>query len=174
MTPSLLVRLDARDRALFSRLVLDARESHRWYGLWTAVTHFGGGRLSVGLCLVVAGLPGVPVTLVWRALVALTVSHLIVQLVKRSAVRERPSVRLSLHALVSVPDRFSFPSGHACAAMSVAAVFAPAFPRLSPVLFAAAMVVGVSRVVLGAHYPGDVLVGQLIAMVTAYVTVQIL
>jgi undecaprenyl-diphosphatase len=69
---------------------------------------------------------------------------------------------------VEVPDRFSFPSGHACAAMSVAIGFAVAFPALAAPLLVLAWLVGFSRVVLGVHYPGDVLVGQAIALITAY------
>jgi undecaprenyl-diphosphatase len=101
-------------------------------------------------------------------LLVLGVSHAIVQIVKRFAVRERPAVRMSFNALIAVPDRFSFPSGHACAAMAVAAAFAGAFPTLAVPLLGLAMVIGLSRVVLGVHYPGDVAVGQAIALVTAW------
>jgi undecaprenyl-diphosphatase len=52
--------------------------------------------------------------------------------------------------------------------MAVAIGFAAAFPTLTVPLFAAALTVGASRVVLGVHYPGDVLVGQAIALLSAY------
>jgi undecaprenyl-diphosphatase len=74
---------------------------------------------------------------------------------------------LPIEALIQVPDRFSFPSGHACAAMAVAVGFASAFPALAPLLLVLAAVVGFSRVALGVHYPGDVLVGQAIALLCA-------
>ena len=69
--------------------------------------------------------------------------------------------------MVAEPDKFSFPSGHAAAAMSVAIVYSFAFPTLASALIPLAMLVGVSRVCLGVHYPGDVLIGQLIAALTA-------
>ena len=64
------------------------------------------------------------------------------------------------------PDRFSFPSGHAAAAMSVAFIYANAWPSLALPLIAVAGAVGLSRVFLGVHYLGDVLTGQLIAVGT--------
>jgi undecaprenyl-diphosphatase len=51
--------------------------------------------------------------------------------------------------------------------MAVAAAYAHAFPQLAPAIVALAVVVGMSRVVLGVHFPGDVLIGQLIAVLTA-------
>ena len=168
MMPPLLTRLDARDRALFARLVLPAHQARRWREVWTVITHLGGARGSIVACLLSVLLPTVTLAMAWHALLVLGVSHVVVQLVKRFAVRERPSVRLPLEALIAVPDRFSFPSGHACAAMAVAAAYAACFPALAPLFLAAAMLVGLSRILLGVHYPGDVVVGQAIALVTAY------
>jgi undecaprenyl-diphosphatase len=51
--------------------------------------------------------------------------------------------------------------------MAVAFVYALAFPPIAVVLIPAALMIGASRVCLGVHYPGDVLIGQLIAVVTA-------
>jgi undecaprenyl-diphosphatase len=50
--------------------------------------------------------------------------------------------------------------------MAVAFGYAMAFPSLAAPLIAMAFLVGASRVFLGVHYPGDVLVGQLIAVLT--------
>lgn len=168
MTPPLLTRLDARDRALFARLALDGRSIQplRWF--WTSITHLGGSRGSIGSCLAALLIPTVTAAMAWHALVLLGVTHVAVQIVKRFAVRERPHVRLSTQALIATPDRFSFPSGHACAAMAVAASFATAFPAYAMLLLGLALLVGLSRVVLGVHYPGDVVVGQAMALVAAY------
>ncbi|MEQ1689722.1 MAG: phosphatase PAP2 family protein [Gemmatimonas sp.] len=168
MMPPLLARLDARDRALFARLALDARRTHPLRGLWTAITHCGSTHGTIGLCILSTLVPSVTPFIAGRALLLLGLSHVVVQIVKRFAVRDRPTVRMSLQAMIRVPDRFSFPSGHACAAMTVAAVYAWYFPMWAVPLLALAVLAGLSRVVLGVHYPGDVVVGQAIAVVTAF------
>jgi undecaprenyl-diphosphatase len=53
--------------------------------------------------------------------------------------------------------------------MSVAFVYAMAFPHLSSSLLLLATLVGWSRVRLGVHYPGDVLAGQAIAIAAGVV-----
>lgn len=102
-----------------------------------------------------------------HALATLVLSHAGVQLVKRSVSRPRPARTPGWTALVREPDRFSFPSGHSCAAMAICFSYALAFPILALPLLAIAVLVGASRVFLGVHYPGDVVAGQLIAVGTA-------
>lgn len=68
--------------------------------------------------------------------------------------------------------RGSPPSGHATAALAVALSCALAFPAFAPLLVPFAVLVGWSRVVLGVHYPGEVMVGQLIALGTVLVLQQ--
>ena len=164
MPMSLLARLDARDRALFTRWAADPSSGSR--RAWTVVTHVGGlwgSVLAAGLPLLVSGvLHAVAV----RAALGLMISHALVQLIKRRVLRERPSIALGANALVSNPDAFSFPSGHATAAMAVAFVYAIAFPTLAGPLISVAACVGLSRVYLGVHFPGDVLAGQVIAILT--------
>jgi undecaprenyl-diphosphatase len=101
------------------------------------------------------------------ALATVLLSHLIVQIVKRTVVRSRPAKVERFVSLVTEPDCFSFPSGHATASMSVALVYGAAFPVWAAPLLLLALLVGFSRVRLRVHYPSDVLVGQLIAGATA-------
>ena len=56
-------------------------------------------------------------------------------------------------------DEFSFPSGHTLHAVSFGIVAAGWFPVLALPLALFAVLVAMSRVVLGLHYPSDVLAG---------------
>ena len=85
------------------------------------------------------------------------------KLLKRVFVRERPFITHSSIALAGAPlDRYSFPSGHTLHAVSFAWQASAHFPELSWVLVPLAALIAGSRVVLGLHYPTDVLVGAVI------------
>jgi undecaprenyl-diphosphatase len=168
MQNSLLVRLDARDRELFAKCLDHARARRRTRAAWTALTHLGGTLCSISAALLpFVFLDGAIAAAAQHAFATLLISHLGVQMVKRSVSRPRPSRADGWAALVREPDRFSFPSGHSCAAMAVCFSYAMAFPALAVPLLALAVMVGASRVFLGVHYPGDVVAGQLIAIGTA-------
>ena len=61
----------------------------------------------------------------------------------------------------------SFPSGHATTAFAAAVVLALWFPRGTVPFVGVAVLVGFSRVMLGAHFPSDVLAGALLGSVVA-------
>lgn len=90
----------------------------------------------------------------------LAFSFLLSQVLKRSFSRTRPDLPVGINSLIQAPDRFSFPSGHATASLSIALPLALVLPTVIglPVL-ALGMAVGLTRCYLGVHYPGDVLAG---------------
>lgn len=164
-TTVLLSHLDTHDRMLFLRCAL-SDSTRRTRLLWKTLTRAGGATCTMIAATLPILLGGAVAGVAERALVTLVLSHLVVQLVKRTVGRPRPSRAVARTALVDEPDRFSFPSGHAAAAMSVAFVYASAYPSAAVLLVSLAVAVGMSRVFLGVHYPGDVLIGQLIAVLT--------
>lgn len=151
--------IDLRDRDLLHRWSLrhEAKALTRWS--WIVVTHAGGAVVTIASVLIPLLTAPWPRGITARAAAALTISHLLVQGMKRICNRERPALR----PIIRCPDRFSFPSGHASAALAVAMSYAIAFPAFAGPLIGLALVVGWSRVVLGVHYPGDVMAGQLVA-----------
>lgn len=91
-------------------------------------------------------------------------SHAFVRLLKRRVARERPSLPVGRCFLIEPEDRFSFPSGHATAGLSVALpIFLALGGPLGLLVLALGVTIGVSRCYLGVHYPGDVAAGWLLA-----------
>ena len=82
------------------------------------------------------------------------------KLLKRTFVRERPFITHAAIDLGMPPlDRYSFPSGHTLHAVAFALQASMHFPPLGYVLVPLALLICGSRVVLGLHYPTDVLAG---------------
>lgn len=84
--------------------------------------------------------------------------------------RPRPyHVLEELITLTHRPHDFSFPSGHTTAVFAVAGVLFFCCPRkygIPAILFA--VLVGLSRIYLGIHFPTDVLMGAFIGMFISY------
>jgi undecaprenyl-diphosphatase len=90
------------------------------------------------------------------------------KLCKCLLVRERPFVTHRGIACIGTPlDRGSFPSGHTIHAASFSVMIAAYYPGLLWLVLPLAASIAVSRVVLGHHYPSDVLVGGLIGFTLA-------
>ena len=122
------------------------------------LTHVGGARVTIGagLGLVAAGERRLGIA----ALLALTVSHIAVQILKRTVARVRPcDANGRPLALVDLPDPFSFPSGHAAAVTAIAGTVTLSYPIAGFVLVPVAALVAYSRVALRVHHLSDVLAG---------------
>jgi undecaprenyl-diphosphatase len=86
-------------------------------------------------------------------------SHLLKPLIGRA----RPCQVLgTIHLLVVCGGGKAMPSSHAANAFGQAMLFALAFPRARVYLLVAAGLIAISRVFVGVHYPGDVIVGSVL------------
>ena len=94
---------------------------------------------------------------------------------KARLVRERPFINFTaVVAGATVLDRYSFPSGHTLHAVSFTILICSSFPQLAWLCVPFAALVAISRVVLGLHYPSDVLAGATLGASVATVTLWLL
>lgn len=91
-----------------------------------------------------------------RATATVLAAHAVNVGVKRVVRRARPDVA-DLPPAARVLSNHSFPSAHSCAAGAAAVAFSPLLPR--PPLMAVTVAMATSRVVIGVHYPSDVVAG---------------
>ncbi|MGV8056762.1 MAG: phosphatase PAP2 family protein [Smithellaceae bacterium] len=96
--------------------------------------------------------------------ISISASGLINLLIKWLAGRHRP-INMFNNGLFGfdyfqiIHESTSFPSGHAVTAFTLAAAISILFPRWSIPGFAAAVAIGVSRILITSHYLSDVLAG---------------
>jgi len=124
-----------------------------WYVLIGALPLvYGRAAARPALVMAVTGLLGI----------------LIYKWLKTHLLRERPFIRHPGITLAMPPlDRYSFPSGHTLHAVSFTWLAVGHYPELAWVLIPIAGLIAGSRVVLGLHYPSDVLAGGAIGATLA-------
>lgn len=106
------------------------------------------------------------------ALMAMVLGLLVTNItIKPLISRPRPWLDWPIVPLVTEDDPNSFPSGHTCAAFAAGLSWARALPwkwgRTAAVVIAVLM--GLSRLYVGVHYPTDVLVGAVIGSLCAWI-----
>ena len=157
----------------FARAVTDIGQTH-WYlvpsGLFMIVVlALDWNRLSRRRRWLLANW----YTLAGYVFVTIAASGLIATALKRIIGRARPK-HFEEHGLLAFDtfavdaDFASFPSGHATAIGALAAIFALLFPHLRIIVLILAIALGSTRILVGAHYPSDVIAGLAFGMWFAY------
>ena len=149
---------------------------HRWIvALFAGVSRLGDGMFWYALMaalLLAQGAAAAPA--VARMLLAGVVGLVLYKGLKGRTTRSRPCARDRLIQPRAAPlDEYSFPSGHTLHAVSFTLVAVYHYPALRWLLFPFALLVALSRVVLGLHYPSDVLAGALLGAAVAALALQL-
>lgn len=132
--------------------------------LWLNLTMLGDG--AVALALVLPAIRRSP-RIFWAALVAAVFAALWVHVLKQVVSMPRPLAVLPSDLFFQSGPAYravSFPSGHAAAVFAIAGIWILALPGRTAVrllLLAMAALVSLSRVMVGVHWPVDILWGML-------------
>jgi undecaprenyl-diphosphatase len=151
---------NGQHNALFDGLMPFVTEAGNWHVVilvaWTWMLLFGGSRGRTAALLVIP-------------LITLS-DQTSSNLLKHTFERLRPCNALDqVHLLVGCSSSYSMPSSHAANFGAAALHLSWFYPRLAPLLWSLALLVGYSRVYVGVHYPFDVVVGFLVAAMAALV-----
>jgi undecaprenyl-diphosphatase len=141
---------------------------------FAVISRLGNGVFWYGLIL---GLPFIyglqAITTSIMMIVSGTIGIILYKLLKNNLVRQRPCIH---HAAIqqgtAMLDLYSFPSGHTLHAFSFGIIVLHTYPQLSIIIAPFMLLVAASRVVLGLHYPSDVIVGALIGTSLATITIS--
>lgn len=137
------------------------RWTRRFFAL---ISKLGDGSYWVACCGVLLALQGpASVPLIGQMAVTGAAGVLVYRQLKLRLVRERPFIANGAIECGTAPlDRYSFQSGHTLHAVSFTIMLGTIEPLLLVPALPFAVLVAISRVVLGLHYPSDVLVGALL------------
>jgi undecaprenyl-diphosphatase len=157
--------IERRDHRLMHRM--NRWRAPRWIRIWMiTATRMGDGWIWYGLGLMLLAFGGPQrFAAIGAACAAATFGIFVFKALKKLSQRPRPC-QFEPHCWSKVlpPDQFSFPSGHAMTAFSVALVVSYFYPSLEGVLFFLALSIALSRIVLGMHFLSDVLAGMVLGV----------
>lgn len=143
--------------------------------LFSVLSRLGDGvfwYLLMGALVLADGLEGLlaSVHMAITGAAALT----LYKVLKRWTRRPRPfATDLRIRAWVTPLDEYSFPSGHTLHAVAFTVVALAYYPWLAPLLLPFCVGVALSRVVLGLHYPSDVLAATGIGLLLGPLSLQL-
>lgn len=142
-------------------------ETQRFFGI---VSRLGDGVFWYLLMLLLPALYGrAGLEASVHMLIVGFVSLVVYKAIKHLTGRRRPCDQFAdVRRHAPMLDLYSFPSGHTMHAVGFTAVLLAYFPELGIVITPFVFLVASSRIVLGLHYPSDVIMGALIGGIVAW------
>ena len=163
-TPGVVDRLTAYELPLCR--VLNRVDNRAMLVLFRTVSWLGDWRLWAVLGLMLVFYEGLTAPAVQQMALLAAVCLPLYSSLKHALARERPFVKhAGIEQLTAPLDRYSFPSGHTLHAVAFTSMLIPHYPALAWVLVPFTILVALSRVILGMHYPSDVLAGAVLGAV---------
>ncbi|NMP30512.1 phosphatase PAP2 family protein [Thalassotalea sp. M1531] len=130
-----------------------------------AISRTGDGYLQILLPLIIS-LFTQSLNFFWFAMTAFAIERLLYFILKHTLKRKRPpDVVPNFSCVVQPSDKFSFPSGHTMAAFLLVGLVVFELGLIALPLYIWATAVGASRVILGVHFPSDILAGATLGTV---------
>jgi undecaprenyl-diphosphatase len=165
-------QLLAMEHALVRSIAL-ATPSPAIIRLMRWASHFGDRGLSITVGLLIASCCGLWPFLAWLA--STVVALLVQKSIKRRFGRRRPCEHPNgPPQRAPIPDKGSFPSGHTLHAVMGAVLITSLVPPVAPAFIALAVVIAMSRVILGVHYPSDVVAGAALGALLATAVIAVI
>ena len=168
-----LSKVTALDIRLFFWCTSGAQRT-RFTRIARQISRLGDGPLYATTGLTLALLDGSRGTmLLMLGLISYTIELPVYAVLKNTIRRARPCHRFSDRPSVIEPsDTFSFPSGHSAAAALFASLICMTYEGMVIPMTILACAIGASRVVLGVHYPTDIIAGATLGVLSALLGVH--
>jgi undecaprenyl-diphosphatase len=104
----------------------------------------------------------------WTTTISSMVARLgITEIIRFFYHRPRPFITYQVHQLLSGND-WSFPSGHSAFFFAMATAIYLYNKKWGVGFFIAAVIMNISRIIAGVHYPSDILGGMIVGVAVAY------
>ncbi|SPL69967.1 phosphatase PAP2 family protein [Acinetobacter stercoris] len=150
-------------------------QSQRISLFFKIISRLGDGPFWYAMLIVVWYIQGIDYTLqILYVILAGSLGTAIYKFLKHKTVRPRP---YQVHQVIILGERpldhFSFPSGHTLHAVMATIVLGYILPLLLVVMLPFTILVALSRMVLGLHYPTDVMVGAIIGATVASAIIMV-
>jgi membrane-associated phospholipid phosphatase len=154
-------------------ITINSLATHTYPFIWTNLTFLGDTMAACSIMILfIRKRPG----FVWSGIIAAIIGTLIANILKTYLNIPRPPAIIDKNVINIIGPIFfshSFPSGHTVTIFTFAGIliffFRSLFVRLGLILFA--LLIGISRIAVGVHWPADVLAGAAIGCLCAMIGV---